>query len=650
MADYAWKPSGAYLEESRVVDFMRQHGIASWQELILRSCGDIEWFWNAALAHLGIEWFHAYHRLYDDSQGMPWTRWFLGGKLNIVHNCLDRHIRDGKGGKIALFFEEDGGAARSVTYSQLCDAVNSTAAALRQSGIGKGDRIAMCMPISPEAVTVMFAAFKIGAVSMQPPARLAPDQTVEYLNQAKARILFMNDGYPRAGRLFSLKKSYEQAVERVPSLERVVVLERLGNGLARRSKCVSWGEFVRSAASSATAQTEILDAEDHALILYSSGTTGKSKTIVHTHGGALAQIAKELGYAFDCRDSDVFYWFTNIGWMMAPWEIIGALFFGASVVLYEGTHLYPTPHRVFELIEKYGVSIFGFTPTAMRELAKLETDFSGHRRSTLRILGSTGSPLDPETWLWFFKTFGEERCPIINISGGTEIIGCFVSPLPVMSLKPSTVGGPGLGMAADVCNDSGEPVRDQSGQLVCRKPFPSMTRGFLGDPQLYLRTYFPRGPSLWVHGDRALVDEDGCWFLLGRTDDLIVRGGVKFDPAVLEEKLRGFPGPPRIKDAAVIGAEDPTYGERIVAFVVLDSALTEDPSAFQKALRRHVRNTFDPLAQPDEIHVLSALPVSLAAKVPRKLMRMICEGKDPGGGPALVNPEALDELRRVLGR
>lgn len=649
MSDYAWKPSGAYLEDSRVARFMRQHGIASWQELIQRSAEDIEWFWNAALAHLGVEWFHPYDRLFDDSDGMPWTRWFLNGKLNIVHNCLDRHIRDGNGGKTALFFEEDGGASRSMTYGQLCDAVNSTAAALQKAGIGKGDRVAMCMPISPEAVTVMFAAFKIGAVSMQPPARLAPEQIAEYLRQAKARILFMNDGYPRAGRLFSLEKTYEQAVGRVPTLERVVVLERLGNGLARRTRCVSWVDFLRSTATSAAAQTEILDAEDPALILYSSGTTGKSKTIVHTHGGALAQVAKELGYAFDCREDDVFCWFTNIGWMMAPWEIIGALFFGASVVLYEGTHLYPTPHRVFELIEKYGITIFGFTPTAMRELAKLDADFSSHRRSTLRILGSTGSPLDPETWLWYFKTFGEQHCPIVNISGGTEIIGCFVSPLPVMPLKPSTVGGPGLGMAVDVCDDSGNPVRRESGQLVCRKPFPSMTRGFLGDPELYLSTYFPRGPSLWVHGDRALIDEDGYWFLLGRTDDLIVRGGVKFDPAILEEKLRSFPGPPRIKDAAVIGAEDPTYGERIVAFVVLDSALTEDRSAFQKLVQRHVRDTFDPLAQPDQVYVVSALPVNLAAKVPRKLIRMICEGKIPGGGPALVNPEALDELRRALG-
>jgi acetyl-CoA synthetase len=650
VADYAWQPTGGYLKDSRVQQFMAQQGIPTWQELIQRSCEDIEWFWNAALTHLGVEWFVPYQRLFDDSNGMPWTQWFPGGQLNIVHNCLDRHIRDGRGGKVALSFEEDGGESRSMTYGQLYEKVNSMAAALRHAGIGKGDRVAMCMPISPEAVTVMFAALKIGAVSMQPPARLAPNQIVEYLNQADARILFLNDGYPRAGREFSLEKTYEQVVERVPTLWRIVVLERLGNGLARRSKCVSWDDFLLGAATFPAVQTEKLEAEQPALILYSSGTTGKSKTIVHTHGGALAQIAKEVGYAFDCREDDVFYWFTNIGWMMAPWEIIGALFFGAALLLYEGTHLHPTPRRVFKIIERYGVTIFGFTPTAMRELANLKTGFGLGPRSTIRILGSTGSPLDPETWNWFFKTFGAERCPIVNISGGTEIIGCFVSPLPVMPLKPGSVGGPGLGMALDVCDDQGAPVRGQSGQLVCRKPFPSMTRGFLGDSQLYLNTYFPRGPSLWIHGDRALIDEDGCWFLLGRTDDLIVRGGVKFDPGILEAKLCEFAGPPRVKEAAVIGADDPTRGERIVAFVVLDSALAGDLSLLQSALQAHVKEAFDPLAQPDQVYVVNALPINLAAKIPRKLIRMVVEGKELTSAPALANPEALEQLRQVLGR
>ena len=394
-------------------------------------------------------------------------------------------------------------------------------------------------------------------------------------------------------------------------------------------------------------QTEIVDSEHPALILYSSGTTGKAKTVVHTHGGALAQVAKEIGYAFDCHADDVFYWFTNIGWMMAPWELIGAMFFGATVVLYEGTHLYPTPHRLFEMIEKHGISIFGCTPVVLRDLASFNADFWGHDLSTLRLLGSTGSPLDAATWEWYFKTFGRQRCPIMNISGGTELIGCMVSPLPVMPLKPATVGGPGLGMAVDVVAPPGSTGSGEPGYLVCRKPFPSMTRGFLGDPQLYLQTYFPYAPDCWVHGDLAKVDENGYWYLLGRSDDLIVRGGVKHDPTKLEEMLLAFPGPPRVREAVAIGAEDAIKGERIVCFVVLNSDAASAPQGFRGRLKTYIKQCYDPLAQPDEIHVVSELPVNLSAKIPRRLIRSVYEGKPPGNTAALANPQALEEIRHI---
>jgi acetyl-CoA synthetase len=578
---------------------------------------------------------------------MPWTKWFLGGKLNIVHNCLDRHIRDGKGSETAVFFEPDEGSSRTLTYQELYDAVNRLASAMKLFGIRKGDYIAMCMPISPEAVTVMLAAFKVGGVCMQLPARISPEEIVLHLQQAPAKILFLNDGYPRAGRWVSSEDIYSAVVERAPSVDRIVIVERLGNGLAQRSKCVAWDSFIQGRNADRVWETEALEAEHPALILYSSGTTGRAKTVVHTQGGTLAQVAKEIGFAFDCRSSDVFYWFTNIGWMMAPWEIIGALFFGAALVLYEGTHLYPTAQRLFELIEKYGISIFGCTPSVLRELASRQETFSNHNLSTLRILGSTGSPLDARTWEWYFKNFGQGRCPIMNVSGGTEVIGCLVSPLPVMPLKPSTVGGPGLGMAVDVCDEKGEPVRGETGYLVCRKPFPSMTRGFLGNPELYLNTYFPRGPNLWVHGDRAMVDEDGYWYLLGRVDDLIVRSGVKHDPTKIEEKLVAFPGPPRVRAAVAIGAEDAIKGERIVCFVVLDSPPPADPERFVQTLRTHIKRTYDPLAQPDEVYFVSQLPLNLAAKIPRKLVRMVYEGKRLDSTGSLANPEALEEIRRV---
>ncbi len=650
MNAFAWQPTGAYLDRSRVRKFMDRHGIQSWQELIRRSTEDIEWFWNSALEYLGVEWFQQYTRLYDDSLGMPWTTWFLGGKLNIVHNCLDRHIRDGRGAATALWFESDDGSQRSLSYQELYDSVNLLAQAMGRMGIRTGDRVAMCMPISPEAVTVMFAAFKIGAVCMQLPARISPQEIVPRLREANAQILFLNDGYPRGGKVTSSEGIYDAVIKSAPSVSAIIINERIGNNLTKRPKCISWDACLRQAVAGISPLTTIVDAEHPALILYSSGTTGKAKTVVHTHGGALAQTTKEIGFAFDCHADDVFYWFTNIGWMMAPWEIIGALFFGAAVVLYEGTHLFPTGHRLFEIIERYGVSIFGCTPSVLRELASLNMDFRRHDLSTLRILGSTGSPLDAPTWEWFFKTFGQERCPIMNISGGTELIGCLLSPLPIMPLKPSTVGGPGLGMDVDVVDAQGKPVRGEPGNLVCRKPFPSMTRGFLGDPRLYIQTYFPNGPDCWVHGDLARIDEDGYWYLLGRNDDLIVRGGVKHDPAKIEEMLLEFPGPPRVREAAAIGVEDAIKGKRMVCFVVLQS---EDPGPQERLaaqLRAYIKQSYDPLAQPDEIHVVKQIPLNLSSKIPRNLIRMVYEGKSPTNIGALANPEALEEIRQSAER
>ncbi len=645
MRDIVWYPHGDYISNSRIRGFMNRHHIVSWQDLLLRSMENIEWFWPAALEYLGIEWFVPFQRLYDDSEGMPWTKWFIGGKLNITHNILDRHIRDKKGERTAIRFETDNGVVQSVSYNSLFRTVNALAAAMRQAGIEKGDRVAMCMSISPEAVAVMLASLKIGAVSVQPSARIAPAEIAEYLREADARLLFINDGYPRGGKTINLRSTFE-AVACISSLRTIVVIERIGTGLAGSRGSVSWENFL-STQSGAPIPTESLDAEHPALILYSSGTTGKSKVVIHTHGGALAQTVKEIGFAFDCRENDTFFWATNIGWMMAPWEIIGALFFGATLVIYEGTHLYPTPHRMFELVEKHGITIFGFTPTAMRGLARLGEDFSKFDLTKLRILGSTGEVLDPQTWQWYFKTFGRERCPIMNISGGTELIGCLLSPLPVMPQKVGALGGPGLGMAIDIVDDVGNSVRREPGFLVCRKPFPSMTRGFLNNPELYLRTYFPKGPNLWVHGDRAEIDKDGFWFILGRTDDLIVRGGVKHDPAKIEKALLSFPGTPTVQEAAAIGPSDELRGQRIVCFVVTDGNADKVDARFLESLAAHVARTYDPLGRPDEIYAVKALPKNLAAKIPRQLLRKAFEGKELDDVSKIDDTDALENIREL---
>lgn len=646
----AWEPYGEYLDSSRVRDFMDRHAIQTWQELIARSQLDIGWFWDAAIQHLGVEWTEPYKAVFDDSDGMPWTRWFPGATLNVTQNCIDRHIRDQRGADCALIWESDSGESLVLTYQELYDDVCAAAAAMRGMGIASGDVIGLCAPVSPEAVTVMFAAMKIGAVCMQIAARSVPQDVVESLNRGRARLLFMNDSYPRGGRWFDCSPTYRAVRQDVPSLTGVVLIQRRNASAKETVNSLLWSDFISTGRSRTPCATVPVDAEHPNLILFSSGTTGKSKAIVHTHAGSLAQVIKEVGYAFDCRSEDRFSWFTNFGWMMAPWELIGVLFFGGTVVLYEGTHVHPTPHRVFELIEKHQVSIFGFVPTAIRQLAALGADFSSHDRSSLRILGSTGEILDNRAWWWYFNTFGEGRCPIMNISGGTEVIGCLLSPLPVMPLQPSSVGGAGLGMDLAIVNDEGEPVREGPGNLACRQPFPSMTRGFLGERERYLETYFPHGPDLWVHADRVEVDEHGQWYIFGRSDDLIIRGSINHDPGKIEQALLAYSGSPKVSDAAAIGSYDAELGQRIVCFVVLERELdTVEEPAVVASLREQVGEAYDRAGRPDEIHIVDALPKNLAAKLPRGMIRRAYEGEPLGDTSKLDNPQAIAAIQAIHG-
>lgn len=645
--DFAWEPYGDYLENSRIARFMRKYGIRTWRELIRRSTEDIEWFWPSALEDLGVEWFRPYHTLYDDSQGMPWTKWFLGGKINIVHNCLDRHIRDGKGGKTALFWEDEGGNSRVVTYRKFYEMVNTLAYAMRANGIKKGDVVGTCMTVSPEAVAIMFAVMKIGAICMLPAARISPEKMAENLNQCQAKILFMQDGYSYGGKSFSLRQTAERTVEDVSSIKNIIIIDRMGMETYISEKCVSWRDFLALGIGKKSPKTLALDSEAPALILFSSGTTGRSKIIVHTHGGIMAQLPKEIGYAFDYRDEDVFYWVTNIGWMMMPWEVIGVQFFAGRCLLYDGAAAYPNSHRLFELIERYGVTILGVTPPNIDLLPKSE-DYSNHNFSSLRILGSTGKPLKADAYMRLFDLFGHGRLPIVNISGGTELIGSLVSPLPVTPLKVSSVGAAGLGMDVAVVDEKGNLVPDGTeGLLVCRKPFPSMTRGFWGDPQRYLDTYFKNGPHAWYHGDRAMQDEDGLFYILGRDDDLIVKGGVKIDPEEVDNVLKSFPGYPCVRDAVTTGVDDEKYGDRIVSFVAIERKEGQEFSEkeFKIALRAHV--TYDPFARPDEIHIVDVLPKTLSAKVPRKKYRRAYQGEDLGDLSSIDNPQGFDIIGRI---
>jgi acetyl-CoA synthetase len=392
-------------------------------------------------------------------------------------------------------------------------------------------------------------------------------------------------------------------------------------------------------------ETASLVAEDTALVMYTSGTTGKPKGTVHTHAGALAQCAKEVGYAFDVKPDDVFFWVTDIGWMMGPWEMIGATFFGATLVLFEGAPNYPNPDRLWEIVERHRVTHLGISPTAIRLLKTSPLDWvRKHRLDSLRILGSTGETWDPESYLWFFEQIGGRRCPIINISGGTEILGCHLSPLPITPLKPCTLRGPGLGMDVDVFDDDGHPIRGGIGHLVCKKPAPSMTKGFLGDPQRYIETYFTKfGPDVWYHGDWAKIDEDGYWFLYGRSDDTIKVAGKRVGPAEVEGALDAHPA---VLEAAAIGVPHAVKGETVVCFVVLKPGhMGSEP--LREELREQVVKHLGKTLKPEALKFVRALPKTRSAKIVRGAIRRRWLNQPLGDVASVENPDAIEEIARA---
>jgi len=401
MSDIIWKPSQEHLSKSNIARFMKTHGISSYEELIKKSSGDIEWFWEAALKDLGIEWYQPYSKLLEG--GLPWANWFIDGKINIVHNCLDRHQKTNTKDKTAFIWEGDCGAVKKISYAQLYDQTNRLARGLQSLGVRKGDCVGLYMPMIPEMVVAFFATLKLGARIIPIFSGFGPEPTAIRLDDAKAKVLITADGGLRRGKKIQIKHQADEALKKVPSIEHVIVAKRLFEDIPwQEGRDIWFDDLIKKEGE--LPQTEVLDAEDQSLIIYTSGTTGKPKGTVHTHAGTLAQVAKEVTYTMDCKKEDVFFWVTDIGWMMGPWEIIGTTFQGSTFVIFEGAPDYPKPNRLWDMVERHQVSILGVSPTAIRLLKKHDLEnVSKHDLSKLRILGSTGEPWDPESYGWFFK-------------------------------------------------------------------------------------------------------------------------------------------------------------------------------------------------------------------------------------------------------
>jgi len=596
---------------------MDRLGIDSLDAFLAWSTDRPEEFWGNVVDEVGFRWERRFDRVLDTSAGVEWAKWFIGGRLNIAANCLDRHAARANP---AILWEGESGATRTVTFAELLEQSNRLANALQSMGIAAGDRVALVMPMVPEVVAILYACFKLGAIPVPIFAGFGAGAIASRIEDSGAKVVFTADKLVRRGHVHAI-------AEKVTHPRTILF----------HYDQQAWADPLDD--HSPEFDTPAFDSETTALILYTSGTTGKPKGTVHTHAGALAQVTKEIYLGLDHKPEDRFWWLSDIGWMMGPWSILGNHHFGGTIFMYDGAPDFPGPDRLWQMIERHGITTFGISPTAIRVLMRSDS-VQRYAMNSLRILGSTGEPWDDVSYRWFFDKVGKGRSPVINLSGGTEIIGSFLMPMPIQPLKSCTLGGPAPGMAVDVFDEQGRPVRGRTGYLVCTKPAPSMTRGFWGDSQRYIDTYWSRFPGVWWHGDWASVDADGCWFLHGRADEAMNVAGRKLGPAEVEAAALEHPA---VREAACIGVPDEIKGECPIAFVVLKDGF-DDSQSLRAAITAKIAEVLGPAFRPRLVITIAELPKTQSGKVVRRLIRQRYLGEQAGDTSTVQNPSALDAI------
>jgi acetyl-CoA synthetase len=640
--DVIWSPTSEYVERANVTRFMRAHGIASYDELVGRSVEDVAWFWDAVVRDLDIRFLRPYERVLDVSRGIEWATWFRGGLVNLADQCVDRWSVATPEAR-AVVWEGEDGETRSWTYAELRRETDRLARALRSLGVTPGDAVAIYLPMLPETVAAVMACSKIGATWVPIFSGFGPDAVAVRIADAKAAVLLTADAFPRKGRAVSMLDTARRARDLAGGVRATVVLRRAGQDAAEGE--LDWSELLDREPDEPV-PSEPLDPEHVLFIGYTSGTTGRPKGAVHVHGGFLVKIASEVAYQVDLHPGELLHWVTDLGWIMGPWEIVGALALGATVFLFDGAPTHPAPDRLWSLVGRHRITTLGVSPTLIRALIPSGVEHvRRHDLSSLRILASTGEPWNPDPYRWLHREVGGSRLPIINLSGGTEVGACFLSPLPICELKATTLRGPSLGMDVDVVDAAGAPVGpNEVGELVCRQPWPAMTRGIWGDPERYLDAYWRRFPGVWVHGDWATLDEDGFWFLHGRSDDTLSVAGKRLGPAEVESALASHPA---VAESAAIGVPHTLKGETIWCFVVPTPDASPGP-ALARELRNAVAEHLGRSFLPGRVVFVPQLPRTRSAKIVRRAIRAVALGEDPGDLSMLEDPAALDQVREAL--
>jgi acetyl-CoA synthetase len=623
-------PSSAFVSRALVSD-------ASVYE---RAAEDWEGFW--AQEARTLDWFEDFGAVCEWE--LPFAKWFVGGRLNVAYNCLDRHVAAGLGDRVAYHWEGEPGDTRTITYNELLDEVCRFANALKSLGVAKGDRVAIYMPMIPELPVALLACARIGAPHSVVFGGFSSDSLRDRIQDASAKVLITADGGYRRGAAAGLKPSADVALQETPSIDSVVVVRRTGQEIDMvTGRDHWWHELVEGADT--TCPCEPMDSEDLLFLLYTSGTTAKPKGIMHTTGGYLTQVSSTHRNVFDLHpDSDVYWCAADIGWVTGHSYIVyGPLANGATSVMYEGTPDHPQKDRWWSIIQRYGVTILYTAPTAIRTHMKWGTQHAeAHDLSSLRLLGSVGEPINPEAWVWYWTHIGGGRCPIVDTWWQTETGGIMISPLPGLTvLKPGSATFPLPGISAQVVDDRGDPITKGGGYLTLDRPWPGMLRGIYGDPQRYFDTYWSRFDGRYFAGDGAKLDDDGYMWLLGRVDDVMNVSGHRVSTTEVESALVDHP---TVAEAAVVGAKDDTTGQAIIAFVTLKS-LNSPSDQHGQLLRRHVAERIGPIARPKTIIFTDDLPKTRSGKIMRRLLRDVAEGRDLGDTTTLADPAVVEEIR-----
>jgi acetyl-CoA synthetase len=617
----------------------KKNSLAVGTHLYDQAAADDEGFWAQQAADL-IDWDQDWHTICE--WNVPYAKWFVGGKLNVSYNCLDRHVLAGNGDKVAIHWEGEPGDTRTITYSELLVEVEKFSNVLKSLGVVKGDRVNIYLPMIPEAAVAMLSCARIGAAHSVVFGGFSSQALADRINDAEAKVLITADGGYRRGEVFELKPAADEAIASTPTIEHVVVVKRGGNKVNMVAGRDHWYHDLMATVSD-NCPAEPMDSEQLLFLLYTSGTTGKPKGIMHTTGGYLTHVTYTHKYVFDLHpESDVYWCTADVGWITGHSYIVyGPLSNGATQVIYEGVPNYPANDRLWSIVEKYGVTIFYTAPTAIRTFMKWGDDEPAkHDMSTLRLLGSVGEPINPEAWMWYRDTIGRGECPVVDTWWQTETGGIMISPLPgATTLKPGSATFPVPGISAEVVDDAGHRVEHGGGYLTLTRPWPGMLRGIWNDPDRYQETYWSRFEGRYFAGDGAKLDSEGYLWLLGRVDDVMNISGHRISTTEVESALVSHPA---VAEAAVVGANDPTTGQAIIAYVTLRGGHEAD----ETELRNHVAKEIGAIAKPKMIYFTPELPKTRSGKIMRRLLRDVAEGRNLGDTTTLADASVVNELQK----